>query len=50
MAHEAAHLIHLHHGPMFHVEHERLLGRAPIMETAWLKAHGRAIQGIGRGE
>ena len=49
VAHEAAHLIHLDHGPMFHVEHERLLGRTARAETAWLKAHGRVIQGVGRG-
>lgn len=49
VAHEVTHLIHPNHGPMFHVEHERLLGRAPVVETAWLKANGRAIQGFGRG-
>ncbi len=49
VAHELAHRIRLDHSPMFHVEHERLLGASPKPATAWLKRHGRALHGVGRG-
>lgn len=48
VAHEVAHRLHMHHGPEFHAEVERLLGRAPRAERAWLKAHGAAMHRIGR--
>ena len=48
VVHEVAHRLHMHHGPEFHAEVERLLGRAPKAERAWLKAHGAAMQRVGR--
>jgi predicted metal-dependent hydrolase len=48
VAHEVAHRLHMHHGPDFHGEVERLLGRAPKVERAWLKAHGAAVHRVGR--
>lgn len=48
VVHEVAHRLHMHHGPEFHEEVERLLGRAPKAERAWLKAHGAAMQRVGR--
>ena len=48
VVHEVAHRLHMHHGPEFHAAVERLLGRAPRAERAWLKAHGAAMQRIGR--
>ena len=48
VAHEVAHLIHPHHQPMFHVEHRRLLGASPAAATAWLRANGRRLHGVGR--
>ena len=46
--HEVAHRLHMHHGPEFHAEVERLLGRVPKAERAWLKAHGAAMHRVGR--
>jgi len=46
--HEVAHRLHMHHGPEFHDEVKRLLGRDPKTERAWLKAHGAAMQRVGR--
>ena len=48
VVHEVAHRLHMHHGPEFHAEVERLLGRAPKRERAWLKAHGAAMHRVGR--
>jgi predicted metal-dependent hydrolase len=48
VVHEVAHRLHMHHGPEFHAAVERLLGRAPKAERAWLKAHGAAMQRVGR--
>ena len=48
VAHEVAHRLHMHHGPEFHDAVERLLGRAPKAERAWLKAHGATMQRVGR--
>ncbi|MBW8744536.1 MAG: M48 family metallopeptidase [Sphingomonas sp.] len=48
VVHEVAHRLHMHHGPEFHEEVERLLGRAPKAERAWLKAHGAAMHRVGR--
>jgi predicted metal-dependent hydrolase len=50
VAHEVAHRIHMHHGPEFHAEVKRLLGREPKAERAWLRAHGARIHGVGRTE
>jgi predicted metal-dependent hydrolase len=47
VAHEVAHRLHMHHGPEFHEAVERLLGRAPKAERAWLKAHGAAMHRVG---
>lgn len=48
VVHEVAHRLHMHHGPEFHAAVERLLGRAPKSERAWLKAHGAAVHRLGR--
>ena len=48
VAHEVAHRLHMHHGPEFHDAVKRLLGRDPKTERAWLKAHGSAMQRVGR--
>jgi predicted metal-dependent hydrolase len=48
VAHEVAHRLHMHHGPEFHAAVEQLLGHAPTAERAWLKAHGAAMQRVGR--
>jgi predicted metal-dependent hydrolase len=48
VVHEVAHRLHMHHGPEFHDAVERLLGRAPKPERAWLKAHGAAMHRVGR--
>ena len=48
VAHEVAHRLHMHHGPEFHNEVQRLLGREPKAERAWLKAHGAAMHRVGR--
>lgn len=48
VVHEVAHRLHMHHGPEFHEEVRRLLGREPKTERAWLKAHGAAMQRVGR--
>lgn len=38
VAHEVAHLVHMHHGPAFHDLVAELLGRRPDAESAWLRA------------
>jgi predicted metal-dependent hydrolase len=48
VVHEVAHRLHMHHGPEFHDAVERILGRAPKAERAWLKAHGAAVHRVGR--
>lgn len=48
VAHEVAHRLHMHHGPAFHAEVARLLGREPRTERAWLRAHGARMHGVGR--
>jgi predicted metal-dependent hydrolase len=50
VAHEVAHRLHMHHGPAFHAEVARLLGREPAAERAWLRAHGAGLQRIGAGD
>ncbi len=48
VAHELAHRTHLDHSPAFHREAERLLGGPHGPARAWLRAHGRALHGVGR--
>jgi len=48
VAHEVAHRLHMHHGPVFHRAVAELLGREPKPERAWLRANGSRLQGIGR--
>ncbi|HYN46382.1 MAG TPA: SprT family zinc-dependent metalloprotease [Allosphingosinicella sp.] len=47
VAHEVAHLVHLHHGPEFHALVARLLGADPKPARAWLKREGAALHRIG---
>ena len=49
VAHELAHRRHMHHGPEFHAEVARLLGREPKAERAWLRANAARLQAVGRG-
>ena len=48
IAHELAHRRHMHHGPEFHDEVVRLLGREPKAERAWLRANAARLQAVGR--
>jgi len=48
VAHELAHRRHMHHGPEFHAEVARLLGREPKAERAWLRVHGTRLHAVGR--
>ncbi len=48
VAHELAHRLHLDHSPAFHRAAERVLGGSHAPARAWLKAHGRALHGVGR--
>lgn len=48
IAHEVAHRLHMDHSPAFHAAVERLLGRDPAPERAWLKRHGSALYWLGR--
>lgn len=48
VAHEVAHLVHMHHGPGFHALVERLLGDDPRPARAWLRREGGALHRIGR--
>lgn len=47
VAHEVAHLVHLNHGPDFHVLVESLLGADPAPARAWLKREGAALHRFG---
>jgi predicted metal-dependent hydrolase len=47
VAHEVAHLVHLHHGPEFHRLVEQLLGADPKPARAWLTREGAALHRIG---
>ena len=48
VAHEVAHLVHLHHGADFHALVERLLGEDPRPARLWLRREGLALHRIGR--
>jgi len=48
VAHEVAHRLHMDHSADFHAAVERLLGRDPAPERAWLRAHGRDLYWLGR--
>lgn len=48
VAHEVAHRLHMDHSPDFHAAVRRLLGRDPVAERAWLRAHGSALYWLGR--
>jgi predicted metal-dependent hydrolase len=48
VAHEVAHRLHMDHSPDFHAAVRRLLGRDPLAERAWLRAHGSALYWLGR--
>ena len=48
VAHEVAHRLHMDHSRDFHDAVERLLGRDPAPERAWLRAHGRELYWLGR--
>lgn len=49
VAHEVAHVVHLHHGPEFHDLVEQLLEADPKPARNWLRRHGAALHRIGRG-
>lgn len=46
VAHEVAHLVHMHHGPDFHALVARLYGREPVEERAWLRREGTGLHRI----
>lgn len=48
VAHEVAHRLHMDHSADFHAAVERLLGRDPAAERAWLRTHGRELYWLGR--
>lgn len=48
VAHEVAHRLHMDHSRDFHRAVERLLGRNPAPERAWLRAQGRNLYWLGR--
>ncbi|MGE0178244.1 MAG: M48 family metallopeptidase [Sphingomonas sp.] len=48
VAHEVAHLIHLHHGPDFHALVANLFEGDPLAARAWLRRHGAALHAVGR--
>lgn len=49
VAHEVAHRVHMNHGPAFKRLEQELLGDSPAAARAWLRAHGAALHGYGRG-
>ncbi|WP_425229057.1 M48 family metallopeptidase [Sphingomonas sp.] len=48
VAHEVAHLVHMHHGPAFHTLAARLLGEDHSPARAWLRRHGAGLHWFGR--
>ena len=49
VAHEVAHRVHMDHSPAFHALAARLYGADPAPARAWLRDHGAALHGLGRG-
>ena len=47
VAHEVAHLVHMHHGPDFHALVTELLGADPKPARLWLRREGAALHRIG---
>jgi predicted metal-dependent hydrolase len=47
VAHEVAHLVHMHHGPDFHALVAELLGVDPKPARLWLRREGAALHRIG---
>jgi predicted metal-dependent hydrolase len=43
VAHEVAHLEHMHHGPEFHALVKAISPACPDTARAWLRAHGRSL-------
>lgn len=43
VAHEVAHLVHMHHGPAFHALADELFEGDPAEARAWLRTHGSAL-------
>ncbi|WCT73244.1 SprT family zinc-dependent metalloprotease [Sphingomonas naphthae] len=48
VAHEVGHRLHMDHSRAFHAAVARLLGREPVAERAWLRAHGVELHAVGR--
>jgi len=48
VAHELAHRVHLHHGPVFHALAAELLGDSPAAANAWLRRYGPSLHWLGR--
>jgi predicted metal-dependent hydrolase len=48
VAHEVAHLVHMHHRPEFHDLVEKLLGADPRPARIWLRRQGAVLHGLGR--
>ncbi len=44
VAHEVAHLHHMHHGPEFHALVDQLYGQSVASERRWLKREGASVQ------
>ena len=49
VAHEVAHRVHMHHGPVFHALVAELYEADPAPPRAWLREHGAALHRIGKG-
>lgn len=48
VAHEAAHRVHMNHGPAFHALVAELLGEDPGPARAWLRREGARLHWVGR--
>lgn len=47
VAHEVAHMVHMHHGPDFHALVEQLLGEDPTPARTWLRREGASLYRVG---
>lgn len=47
VAHEVAHMVHMHHGPEFHALVAQLFGEDPSPARAWLRREGAALHRVG---